>query len=852
MQKILKIFSLALLIFLFQETSAQKYSKVEFQNTSETAQTLINCGIPLDNAFVDKNKIVIELSGQDLQKIQAQNINYTILIDDVSKFYKERLATPKTIVRTPRTPDHFNLGSMGGELTYEEMLAELTEMHQLYPNLITVRAAVDDTLTTHNDSLIYWVKISDNPNIDEDEPEVLYTGVHHAREPISMMNLIYYMWYLLENYDTDPQVQYLVDNFEQYFIPIVNPDGYKYNQAQEPNGGGMWRKNRRDNGDGTWGVDPNRNYPYMWGYDDSGSSPDSDDDTYRGPSAGSEPEVQNVMHFIQNHDFKILNHQHTYSNLMIYPYGYDENAENPDLDIFIKYAQIMTRENHYSCGRGWELLYPVNGDADDWAYGEAGVFAFTSETGSFDDGFWPSQDRIIPLCEGNLDMNISMCLLAGQYAEVQDKNITSLNRCGFYKFDINFIGLDTTGTFKVYLEGDNIAYSDTVTFTDADYSFFQTITDSVLFDISENVAYNQNFDFYLVADNGQYKFRTPVSKTIRKTDVVFQDDCDNLNNWTSSSWGLSTVEYHSAPSSITDSPNGDYSSNTSTSIVSNTIDLSNYSSATLNFFAKWDIEAGYDYAQLLISDDNGSTWTALSTENTISGNGGVQPSGQPVFEGTQDWIAQSADLSGHSSSTTKIKFILGSDGGVERDGFYFDDLSITTVLDDAAPQITGQNSINFNAGQENEIPLSVLQVSDADDTYPTGFYVLAYAGDNYDIGQSPNIIIPDAGYTGELTVHVKVCDGYKLSDLYDLTANSVENINSSAKEIKIYPNPVSSTLYISGIDDVKLIEITNIQGQTIFQTEHTQQVDFQNAIRGIYFLKIYTTEGLKILKVVKQ
>ena len=67
------------------------------------------------------------------------------------------------------------------------------------------------------------------------------------------------MWYLLENYETDTEIKTLVDNTALYFIPIINPDGYIFNESTNPNGGGFWRKNRKDNGNDTFGVDLNRN-----------------------------------------------------------------------------------------------------------------------------------------------------------------------------------------------------------------------------------------------------------------------------------------------------------------------------------------------------------------------------------------------------------------------------------------------------------------------------------------------------------------------------------------------------------------------------------------------------------------
>ncbi|MBQ0741152.1 peptidase M14, partial [Aquimarina celericrescens] len=83
--------------------------------------------------------------------------------------------------------------------------------------------------------------------------EMLFTSLHHAREPIALSQNLFYMWYLLENYNSNPEIKTLVDNTELYFIPIVNPDGYIYNQQTNPNGGGYWRKNRRNNG-GSYGI----------------------------------------------------------------------------------------------------------------------------------------------------------------------------------------------------------------------------------------------------------------------------------------------------------------------------------------------------------------------------------------------------------------------------------------------------------------------------------------------------------------------------------------------------------------------------------------------------------------------
>ena len=181
----------------------------------------------------------------------------------------------------------FHLGTMGGYMTLAEAYAELDTLKNLFPSLITTKQTIGYSV---EDRPVFMVKISDNPNVDENEPEVLYTALHHAREPQGMMQMFYFMYYLLENYTTNPSVQYLVNNREMYFIPVINPDGYEYNRSTNPNGGGMWRKNRRLNTGGSYGVDLNRNYgPYnYWNAPNGGSSTSPLSDTYRGTAPFSD------------------------------------------------------------------------------------------------------------------------------------------------------------------------------------------------------------------------------------------------------------------------------------------------------------------------------------------------------------------------------------------------------------------------------------------------------------------------------------------------------------------------------------------------------------------------------------
>ena len=328
-----------LIIFLlsFFAISAQEKletyqrAKISFNQDSDLFR-LQQLDIPADHGIKKKDHFIIsDFSVSELERARINGFQVEVLIEDVRAHTAEqnRLNTPlqrnascsEDTGAVYPTPDNFNLGSLGGYMTYQEFLDELDDMHDLYPNLITARDGISDFLTegqTDNsvtpsigDNRIEWVKISDNPNeTNEGEAQILYTGIHHAREFATLSELIFYMWYLLENYETDAEVQSIVNNTELYFVPVVNPDGYLYNQVLDPtNGQGFWRKNRK-NGNG---VDNNRNYDYhingdpnngSWGGPGASNNPGSE--VYHGPSAFSEVENQAIKWFVEQHNFCLL------------------------------------------------------------------------------------------------------------------------------------------------------------------------------------------------------------------------------------------------------------------------------------------------------------------------------------------------------------------------------------------------------------------------------------------------------------------------------------------------------------------------------------------------------------------
>ena len=434
-----KIFLLFVLIIIAATTQAQSniYYRIKIYTDDAGLKQLAQKGVGFDHGDYKRGEyFTSDFSARELELIKQSNLKYEVLINDVSAYYTQRnkIASPglddADVTCTYTTPANFKYGSMGGYYTYKEMLQTLDSMSKKFPKLISVRKPASTTLKTANGNVLYYVRISNRPKVEQAKPKILYTALHHAREPESLSQLVFFMWYVLEHYSTDADIKALVDGSELYFIPCVNPDGYLYNQSTNPNGGGLWRKNRRNNGNGNFGVDLNRNYGYKWGYDNVGSSPNTADETYRGPSAFSEPETQIINSFCQAHHFYMAINNHTYDNVLIYPYGYKANTYTADSLLFKQYAQELTQCNHFKIGTSIQTVgYTTNGSSDDWMYAEQSlkpkVFALTPESGSQRDGFWPAQNRIIPIAQKNMQMNIMAAQITAGLATVAANNINT-------------------------------------------------------------------------------------------------------------------------------------------------------------------------------------------------------------------------------------------------------------------------------------------------------------------------------------------------------------------------------------------------------------------------------------------
>jgi hypothetical protein len=165
---------------------------------------------------------------------------------------------------------------------------------------------------------------------------------------------------------------------------------------------------------------------------------------------------------------------------------------------------------------------------------------------------------------------------------------------------------------------------------------------------------------------------------------VFADTTNVITNlWTitpasNPHWEATTTTFHTAPNSYTDSRIGDYiSSSTVTMTLTNSINLTPYTNPRLVFWTKYDIESNWDYGQVDVSTNNGSTWFPLEGQYTEPGVGSFQPNGEPLYDGMQtNWVREEINLASYKAAQNKIRFQLNTDGSVERDGWYVDDIAI--------------------------------------------------------------------------------------------------------------------------------------------------------------------------------
>ncbi|MCD4707316.1 MAG: T9SS type A sorting domain-containing protein [Candidatus Sabulitectum sp.] len=373
------------------------YSLMNFQPSSDVQAELFNrIGFDVVQVCRDGSMDFVANSF-DRRTLLENGLFATTRIADMEGYYRARNGTGR---------------SMGGFYTWDEVDTWIDSLVAANPAITSVQSIGD----TYEGRPQRVVKISVNNSFSDDNPAMAnawYDGLIHAREGASMRNIRYWMMWLCSNYQRNGydgyQATWLLENREIWCLPVNNVDGWVYNQSISPGGGGMHRKNRNTSAGGD-GVDLNRNWSVAWG--GAGSSGDPGSSTYRGAGPISEPEASNIDTFWQTHIPTQMHSTHTYSNALIYPWGWTDDPTTHAAQYTTQgemMVQWATGEEHY---RSW-LFGASAGNTRDHSYGLYGAMSWNHETGASFAGFWPSATEVVKLSRRNLRSYLVTACLAG-------------------------------------------------------------------------------------------------------------------------------------------------------------------------------------------------------------------------------------------------------------------------------------------------------------------------------------------------------------------------------------------------------------------------------------------------------
>ncbi len=279
--------------------------------------------------------------------------------------------------------------------TVEETFQSAAGLAASNPGLAQWIDAGDSWEKTQNGASGYDVNVLvlTNQATSGPKPKLFVTSALHAREYTTAELVTRFAEYLVAGYGVDPDVTWLLDHHEIHLMLHANPDGRKRAET-----GLLWRKNTNNNyctNSNSRGADLNRNFDYQWACC-GGSSGAVCSDTYRGPTAGSEPETQAVQAYMQSifpdqrgpglgdpaplDATGVYIDVHSYSELVLWPWGFT-SSEAPNGTAMQTLGRKLAWYTGYTPQQAIEL-YITDGTTDDFAYGDLGIASFTYELGT--------------------------------------------------------------------------------------------------------------------------------------------------------------------------------------------------------------------------------------------------------------------------------------------------------------------------------------------------------------------------------------------------------------------------------------------------------------------------------------
>ncbi|MFK7925233.1 MAG: M14 family zinc carboxypeptidase [Bacteroidia bacterium] len=619
------------------------------------------------------------IANRDEQAIlQSHIIGYRTITADMESFVAQQLQQSQA--RTACGLQNYSSGSMGGYHTYAEVVAELNLMQQLFPTLCGTPYSIGQSYEGRE---LYALKLSDQPQLDQSNTEarVYIDALTHAREPLSMESLLAFAWWLLENYGQDETATYLLDNREIYILPVINPDGYVFNEEGFPNGGGYWRKNRNDSkGKDCIGVDVNRNFPLAWG-NLMGATNTPCSETYHGDSASSELETAATRHMIDTLGATAGFSLHSYGHTILHPWLWQNSST--DFALSSELASDFIPSSYEAYGNGPEMLnYLASGTTADYMQSK-NMLAWTPEIGH---SFWEPASKICEIVEEMRKPLTHICWLAGDFARIQNYDHSPVipgDTTGLrVRIKNRGVGM-TANDVKIHcrsLSPDLVVVDPVVSL--GDIAARNARTWSVLpirLFVSPNA--NQMLALEISVRQGQdggLSDRDTLYLRPGFSALLYSEDFENGRaNWVQQggSWDLTLEDAYEGQYCLSESPNSLNSQQNLTTIALDipiSIPAAGY--PELIFWNKYSLTPRELEVRLQIEKGDGN-WVNQQAPSMILYNGNI-----PTWTGHQYWQEERLDLSAFRGETIRIRWTFNGSPNAISDGYYLDKIVIRTYL----------------------------------------------------------------------------------------------------------------------------------------------------------------------------
>jgi hypothetical protein len=297
----------------------------------DMARDLDRLGVTIND--MGRDYCIAEAGPELLERLRAQGWQITVLKENISRTYYDNALTASTD---------------GRYLTYAEFIDTMNTMAVNNPTICHLETLAHSA----GGRLVLAMKVSDNPQVNEPEPVVLWDANTHGDEKIGWAVAYEFLKYLLRNYGSNPVVTELVNTREIWICPMFNPDGnYSSSRYNDHN------------------VDLNRDWGWMWG-----------EEAAPGSAAMGESEVTGLVEMLWRNPVTIWVSYHAGTECIPYPWSYtdyDTIPEKPLIDWLS--AGYSARGNGYEYGQGSIVMYLINGSSKDLGYGTMGAMAWSIE-----------------------------------------------------------------------------------------------------------------------------------------------------------------------------------------------------------------------------------------------------------------------------------------------------------------------------------------------------------------------------------------------------------------------------------------------------------------------------------------